>query len=1159
MLKLDAFAKRMPQELHELIITRSKGSYPQTDKITRRGHESSEAREQDLLTRGEKEDGSESRGPALANAPPNLYQMLVEEKGIEYIPTSIRRKLAERGNTLSERNLLKALLSNTLDLKGVLRALPTERRIVLYNMWKQEWLAVKRQLLQLVDKDAKDILASGEAGLLAELIEMSYFNPWLNLDSLSTKSTKSIKSLQSELKKLPINLATDLLDSILATSPSLPGRLDRTDLTSWILDLPASSICQLLLSHPEYLLKENNYPEGTVLRDKDGPAQFALPLLCALNAEQQVEVHKQQWGRLQQQQHDELICVRVDQPRRYLTVLATIAIIQNAGARGLGLGYDVCIFKVPQQNIPLTKQKALGTMLKLEWSIEPQPSPSEVSSTLSCLLEFPAVQVVVKKYLTGIFLTPARRPFGLDLSTYELLTEILKPPSLTAVFEGWHDCWREMMSEFDALEAEDDIVLMISSINSKRTRGIWESVLKALRVAAQQEALKPWLLEPTASHKAKEVVGREDKTVSSEAGLKRTSSRPWMHLSPSPSPSSAGAPPRVILLRSILDMPHTDSKLRVAAELKALQTADLKYELLPLEGELLAQCHPASFLENTSLLEMLSNSTQMELLQKWAVSYHRVEHHLHVLLRGEITTSELTEGLEAGFREPQGPALELPYVAADKEWCSSAQRILIKGNTVASGALKHVCQEGRKLLFETCRHSWLSDWGQTVDVAYLPEAHRTEVARSQIAALTAKYGLSAILLSKVSHLLPWLTWKEMVEHPLLKEKLQGRSPAERQEGMEYLFQAARMKPCLIFKVLDLAHQRRREQDSFRLSCVEQLKAFIIAQMMKAGSTKIITTKQLLGTSSEGADHDSNSIEDVTVETLLPAVKVLYEDALAAKDVSPSTLKAMFNLLLTLLPHHLDWVCDIMAQCAQVHGLQAFLPTKDLKDAIVVKMNEIRVTSYEGEKVQPSLSVPTPTESHKPTCNYHPPLESFLLQLAAGLKLVQQALSQRQDGAVACIQLLQMQWELGWSAHDMGLIDFEDQSSERHFLYALIPQLIAVAELIAEPTQAAIKSWKELGFLAIKILRYAPDKFVLLHRHVFPRDAADAAAFSPYAVTAVQQTPPQRLDILISFITENVNMPTVAAKAVRKLFAFHKKSEGTQLETHIIYWSGCTRM
>ncbi len=57
--------------------------------------------------------------------------------------------------------------------------------------------------------------------------------------------------------------------------------------------------------------------------------------------------------------------------------------------------------------------------------------------------------------------------------------------------------------------------------------------------------------------------------------------------------------------------------------------------------------------------------------------------------------------------------------------------------------------------------------------------------------------------------------------------------------------------------------------------------------------------------------------------LLPAaaLKVLFDDALAAKDLSSATIKSLSSLLRVMMNQHLEWACSVMAQMAQVYGLQ----------------------------------------------------------------------------------------------------------------------------------------------------------------------------------------------------------------------------------------------
>ncbi len=61
-------------------------------------------------------------------------------------------------------------------------------------------------------------------------------------------------------------------------------------------------------------------------------------------------------------------------------------------------------------------------------------------------------------------------------------------------------------------------------------------------------------------------------------------------------------------------------------------------------------------------------------------------------------------------------------------------------------------------------------------------------------------GLCGGFVPQLSSLLPWLSWRGMSEHPALREKLQGRSPAERQEGLGFLFRAATMRSVHLPKV-----------------------------------------------------------------------------------------------------------------------------------------------------------------------------------------------------------------------------------------------------------------------------------------------------------------------------------------------------------------------
>ena len=53
-------------------------------------------------------------------------------------------------------------------------------------------------------------------------------------------------------------------------------------------------------------------------------------------------------------------------------------------------------------------------------------------------------------------------------------------------------------------------------------------------------------------------------------------------------------------------------------------------------------------------------------------------------------------------------------------------------------------------------------------------------------------------------------------------------------------------------------------------------------------------------------------------------QVLFDDALSSKDLSNATLSTMAKVAMLLLDKHMAWSCSVMAQCAEVYGMQVSL-------------------------------------------------------------------------------------------------------------------------------------------------------------------------------------------------------------------------------------------
>eukprot|EP00955_Chlamydomonas_euryale_P080167 363384-Chlamydomonas_euryale.AAC.26 len=59
---------------------------------------------------------------------------------------------------------------------------------------------------------------------------------------------------------------------------------------------------------------------------------------------------------------------------------------------------------------------------------------------------------------------------------------------------------------------------------------------------------------------------------------------------------------------------------------------------------------------------------------------------------------------------------------------------------------------------------------------------------------------------------------------------------------------------------------------------------------------------------------------LTIEQLLPAIGLLAGDAIAANDLSASSSRDLFRILLLALPRHPGWACGVMSDVVAVLGV-----------------------------------------------------------------------------------------------------------------------------------------------------------------------------------------------------------------------------------------------
>ncbi|KAG1677815.1 hypothetical protein FOA52_008579 [Chlamydomonas sp. UWO 241] len=1040
----------------------------------------------------EKKEGATAAAAAAAAPPapapppaPPVYVALTRGAFLEVegdsSPQDFGRRLLSRVGLLPDEQLLQALMQYIVGPDALLRNLPVPRRVALYELWKATWssqaaalIGLRRQLATATG--TPDEPPHVKAAILS--VQRSAFNCWLQPDDLK-RPGNGAGSSNADARRRRGARGCDgggvcaRADGAASADGWLPRWLPRAQCADLILTLIEAA--------PELF-------DAVGRRATPGwlsrlPAEFLFSVLsrhpALLDCEASEPARVTLVSRLTWQQQLELHRLR------------SWAAHARA-AEGMALSAEDPVECLDALQLPTASVLALLPPRRAGPSSQPQPSLA-------------LVRQVARHILSG--LAPRQRSLLLATTKGPCpatdATPTTKTYALAGIYDDWLSWWglvKEGLTEIEASMAQ-----LSPPVAGERSMQLHAAVSRCLLSCARVAAFRPWVSAADLWARLPEApppesVGGSGGARGSGGGAPGSARGPRLGLLLALQAAGCGTPYESGLTACLLYA--ADAKAATATAAGGAAAAALSTR----EADAVAELEPQIFLQRPRLLSLLSSERQVSLLQDWAKSREGIEAALHTLL---------------GSLPPSRAALLTTVQDAGKQ-------LLQSRDSVASGALVHVGPDAKGVLYDACQAAWLSEWG-TVSAGELPEPHRTAVARMAVAKVVkeeTKIGFSPTPVE-----LPWLPWEEMIEFPLLRDRVNGGSAQERSMGLQYLFNAAKINHAHMPHALAQAHKRAREQDMVRLVLLQETNSLIEERLQ--------------------AEESGSGGGGPTVAEQLPALALLVDDALGAKDLSASSMREVFKMLLRLLPRHTAWACSQMERTVAVCGM-AFVALADFDASVrqvmatyIAELAAVRAAAALAGDAEASASLHDPIRpaglSDRTPC---PALEAFLVEVVGGMRGVAQALGRRQDGVPGVLSLLQTQWAWGVTADDahkaLVLTKADDKGAPVSALRAVLLEQASDAVALLSPMPAgSLSCWPQLSFLGGLLLEQLPDSFLPVRHHLLPSSQADGAAFGSQAAQLLPQVPKDRLDLLLPFAEENATMPAVAASTVSLLFKHHQ--------------------
>jgi len=1058
---------------------------------------------------------------------PPVYAALASEAFMTSATLRLSRKLLGRANKLPDDQLLQALMQVLVGADDLLRVLPLSRRVALYDAWKADW-AMRSRALASARASLPD-KRDGAARAL-ERVALDVQRASFNVWLVKQHPATSHRGdYGTPSGWLPAWLPHEQVADLLQTLIA--------DAPELYVSLNAATVSKWLLALPGPLLFQMLSSRPSLLSG-ECPSSDSAALLARLTWRQQLELHR-------------LLC----QDAHPAVALALDLTPESADktAAELTPAFSDVESELPKRTGSERKEKA---------------SPETVRMVALRLVSSLSVADRV------LLLSASKRPCPvMSLSSMPSM----KTYALAGVFEDWHVWWEATRAGLAAAEAKMQAVTPHDP--GDFTAQLYSAVLRCMMRPATKAAFRPWLAHnvwlqlPASRPPVLAGIGEPQSGGSGGSGSAASSA-------PGPRPAlllamhaaSARVAPQSVGAQNLFE-----AALVAAAEAAAAAArpgASAAHLLSTAEADAAAALEPNLFLRLPKLLVLVSDGMQVSLMQRWAVSRATVEASLGTLL------SSLPPCRAALLTSAQ----------------STVQEVLLTKDPVATSALRLLHSDAAKAtLFNACRSAWTSSWGESQlreQMDALPEPTRTELARAAVQQAIADAEERAPSLRTpicdIPAALPWLPWPEVLDYPVLRDLLNSKSAADRGMGLQYvLFKVAGDNPRHVPAALAVAHKRSREQDTVR-----QVVLDAVWRLLSDRATAEEGWRAAAGVrTSEPLPPCAVPDGILTIEQLLPAIGLLAGDAIAANDLSASSSRDLFRILLLALPRHPGWACGVMSDVVAVLGV-GFVDLAALSAAVrsrVValiedheaaagerfKTGELdqdegvnstragrRVTRASGGCQEDAESMPRadcddagamPYPRNKTSRKRMPcaAVEELLLALAGGLRDMQRALSRRQDGAGGLMALVAAQWEWACDADKRyRAVDVDDVKSNSALRQALTAQLSDVADMLAATSQGSIMDVSPVSFVRHRgdfvslcrlILRHLPDRFLDVTHHVLPATKQHVDMFTSVASCLLKEVPKDRADLLLPFIERNTSMPAVAAQAITLLFRHHRAS------------------
>lgn len=413
--------------------------------------------------------------------------------------------------------------------------------------------------------------------------------------------------------------------------------------------------------------------------------------------------------------------------------------------------------------------------------------------------------------------------------------------------------------------------------------------------------------------------------------------------------------------------------------------------------------------------------------------------------------------------------------------------------------MQHLCPTAKQVLYEVLQYTWRP----SEPLYFVPEPQRSQLAAVLIEVKLAAEPDPKLKLDSIRPLLMFLPWAALREQPQFVALQQHKDPSNRVEAFHLMCASALVEPRNLVKVVEQLHRRAKEQDPVRQQLLSALR-----HGPQPPVQHVPDPSPICAALRDQAAHNWAA--------LLPALRSVVDDVVAASDSSHVSLKTLMDILSLTLIHFPGWTsaCLVKVATDQASHLDNNL---DIYGRCLLTRSDL-------VRVRGDLS---PQQ-----------VKERALEILRHSESIMTALSERQDAAYYITRLLEALDGMARSAAQHAGVKYQEVfDPPMQHLTSVAVRLLT----FATPTHTALESvqcYSALLWLYRRVLERMPDSFLSIRAHVMSRKA-----ISILAETRAEQLlrallpliPAGRLDILMTFLREPVQLPTIVERAIGRLF------------------------